>query len=169
MVRINILVKISFTGDVACDKPLLAACKESAEYYNFNGVLSEVKKYFSKSDFVIGNLETVFGGKSKGYNTRPFSYNSPDSFMKCLVDAGFSGFSTANNHCMDEGLRGLRRTLKLLDKSKMKHVGTQVEEKTQCLLECRGITIALLSYCKSLNKTKFAAKTDNIESYVNCN
>ncbi len=161
------MIKISFTGDVSCDKPLLAACRGSDDSYDFSGVLSEVRALFSGSDHVIGNLETVFGGKSNGYNVRPFGYNSPDSFMNCLSEAGFTAFSTANNHCMDEGVAGLHRTLTILDQSGIRHAGTQVGEKTQCILESNGVKISLLSYAASLNKTKFADKTKHLESYVN--
>lgn len=161
------LIKLSFTGDVTCDKPLLAACKQSDGSYDFRDVLKEVKGCFSESDCVIGNLETVFGGKSKGYNVRPLGYNSPDSFMACLKKAGFTGFSTANNHCMDEGLAGLDRTIRLLDKLGMQHAGTQINGKSEWIFESKGIRVAVLAYSQSLNRTRFADKTDNIEQYVN--
>ncbi len=161
------MVKVSFTGDVSCDKPLLVACKQSDGSYKFEDIFSKIKPLLSKSDFVIGNLETVFGGENKGYNVRPFGYNSPDDFLKCLAEAGFAGFSTANNHCMDEGIEGLTRTIRLLDKLELKHVGTQIDDKAECILEYKGLKIAILSYSQSLNKTCFADKTNYIERYVN--
>jgi hypothetical protein len=72
-----------------------------------------------------------------------------------------------NNHCMDEGIEGLKRTIHLLEELGLKHVGTQIEDESKCVLECNGLKIEILSYSQSLNKTKFADRTDQIDRYVN--
>ena len=53
------MIRLTFVGDIACDRPLLKASKKRA--YDFSELL-HVDNIFSSSDVVIGNLETCFGG-----------------------------------------------------------------------------------------------------------
>ena len=53
--------KISFTGDIMCERPLLSASR-SDKKYDFDFVFHGVKDKLRESDLVVGNLETVFAG-----------------------------------------------------------------------------------------------------------
>lgn len=50
-------IKLSFLGDVTCDRPLLNASKNKSDAYDFSPVFSEVKSIFRSSDYVIANLK----------------------------------------------------------------------------------------------------------------
>ena len=58
------MIRLTFVGDIALDKPLLKAAKEREhDSYDFSGVF-QTKDVFADSDLVVGNLETCFGGES---------------------------------------------------------------------------------------------------------
>lgn len=63
--------KISFTGDIMCERPLLSASR-SDKKYDFDFVFHGVKDKLRESDLVVGNLETVLLGRR------------PDIRMTCI-------------------------------------------------------------------------------------
>ena len=83
--------------------------------YDFSPVFKNVKKYISEADISIGNLETTFAGKDRGYSGYP-TFNSPEELGAAIKDIGIDVVSTANNHSMDKGTKGLINTLDTLEK-----------------------------------------------------
>lgn len=121
--------------------------------YDFMHNFQDVKRYFQGYDAVIGNLELTFGGAELPYASFP-CFNTPDSFLDALRDAGFTLVTTANNHSMDTGKKGLLRTLDQLDAYGIAHVGTyrSQEERDRILIqEINGIRFAFLSYTYGTN------------------
>ncbi|MDU7551917.1 MAG: nucleoside-diphosphate kinase [Streptococcus mitis] len=55
-------MRISFTGDIMCELPTLRKSKIKNQY-NFDGILSR-SDIFGKTDYLVGNLETVLAGKN---------------------------------------------------------------------------------------------------------
>lgn len=121
--------------------------------YNFMHNFQDVKRYFADKDFVIGNLELTFGGSEQPYSSFP-CFNTPDSFLDALSDAGFDFVTTANNHCMDMGSAGMIRTLDRLDEYDIDHTGTyrtQQERQNIYTKDINGITFAFVSATYSTN------------------
>ena len=115
--------------------------------YDFMHNFQDMKPYLQGRDIVIGNLELTFGGPDQPYASFP-CFNTPDSFLDAVKDAGFQILTTANNHCMDTGQAGLIRTLDLLDAYGIDHVGTyrsQQERETILVKEVQGMTFAFVS------------------------
>lgn len=147
------LLKMSFVGDIMCEKPLLKASKNGAEYC-YTGVFDKIKNKFNESDVVVGNLETVFAGKEAGYTTELYSFNTPDSFLQELAAVGMTHVTIANNHCLDRGVEGLNRTLDLLDELGIEHFGAyrSVEEKNKLeSIKCGDKTIGIINYTYGTN------------------
>lgn len=115
-------IKLTFIGDIMCELPLLKAA-HTKKGYDFDSVFVGTTDLFNSADYVVGNLETVFAGKSVGYTRSLYSFNTPDSFLDSLKRAGIDMCVTANNHCLDRGLDGLKRTLYELDKRGISHIG----------------------------------------------
>lgn len=103
--------KITFLGDITCDRPLLESSRSAEGKYNFKEVFSEVKPFLAQSDYVIANLETVCAGSSNDFKNEFLLYNSPDQLIEAIKDGGINCVTTANNHCLDQGITGLKRTL----------------------------------------------------------
>lgn len=147
-------VKLTFTGDIMCHSyQYNEAYDSSTGEYDFFHNFADMKKYFDRADLTIGNLETVFAGAEVGISDYP-CFNSPDSFLNAIKDAGFDLVTTANNHCMDKRMAGAVRTLDMLDSLGIDHVGTyrSQEERDNILIkEVNGMKIAFLSYTYGTN------------------
>ncbi len=147
-------VSISAVGDLMVHTWQMndAYVKETGEY-DFSNDFEMVKKYLERSDYRVGNLETVFGGKEIGYSDYPM-FNTPDSFGEAIKEAGFDLLTTANNHSLDKKEAGLLRTLDVLDRLDIEHVGTyrsEEERNAYKIVEVNGLKLAFLSYTYGTN------------------
>ncbi|MGE4213951.1 MAG: CapA family protein [Anaerotignaceae bacterium] len=146
--------KLTVTGDIMVHSwQYNEAYDPETGAYDFSHNFSEIKKFFTESDLVIGNLETVFAGEDRDISDYP-NFNTPDSFGDALKEAGFNLLTTANNHCMDKGTDGLNRTIEVLDGLGIDHFGTYLSEEqrdTILVKDVNGIKIAFLSYTYGTN------------------
>ena len=147
-------VKMAVVGDIMVhDYQYNEAYDPATGEYDFMHNFQDAKKYFEGNDLVIGNLELTFGGPDRPYASFP-CFNTPDSFLDAVKDAGFNLLTTANNHSMDTGRNGVIRTLDKLDEYGIEHFGTyrsQGERDTIFYKEVNGIQFAFLSYTYSTN------------------
>ncbi len=116
--------KITLFGDVMCEPLLLKQAKQKDGRYAFDGVFDKVRPMIDEADYVICNLETPLAGNDAGFTNSLFSFNAPDSFADAIRNAGISFVTTANNHCLDRGLDGLKRTVQVLEDKGIPHFGT---------------------------------------------
>src|SRR5690606_38044174 len=123
-----VTITIAAAGDLMCHSVQYQYAMVNPDSFDFNPVYREVKDYLSQPDFTFGNLETVMAGKSKGYSGYPF-FNTPDDFIPALKNAGFDLLTTSNNHSLDQGEFGLRRTLEVLNKYNINYNGTFVSKE----------------------------------------
>lgn len=121
--------------------------------YDFGRVFAPIAPCLSEADYTVANLETRLAGASPGYHGYP-RFNSPDELAPALRAAGIDALGTANNHSLDMGWDGVVRTLDVLDGSGLRHAGTArntAERDAPCLVDVRGVRIALLNYTDYLN------------------
>ncbi len=138
-------LRISAVGDVMVHKPQIPAQYDSeTETYNFDNNYEYVKKYIERADLAICNLETTFaGGNYTGYPV----FNAPESLADALKKAGFDVALTANNHIMDMGLSGMKRTLEIARGAGLETAGTRLDgEKEYTILEVKGVRIGIVAY-----------------------
>ena len=115
--------RITFVGDIMCEKPL----QQAFDRYGaaaFSSVFARTKDLFARADYVVGNLETVFGGGAYPYTRELYRFNTPDGFAEALSGSGICLVTTATNHCLDCGIEGLERTVDVLDRYGIPHTGT---------------------------------------------
>lgn len=147
-------VTMAVVGDIMVhDYQYNEAYDAATDTYDFMHNFQDMKPYFADKDLVIGNLELTFGGTDRPYSSYP-AFNTPDSFLDAVKDAGFHVLTTANNHSMDTGKAGVIRTLDKLDAYDIEHMGTyrSAEERDTILYkEVNGIRFAFLSYTYSTN------------------
>ena len=146
-------VRIIFAGDLMGHMPQHNAALQADGSYDYTPCFRYIKDYVSSADCAILNLEVPLAGKP--YSGYP-QFSAPDALAVAARDAGFDIMTTANNHCMDRGRRGLERTLDALDSLEIPHLGTyrtRTERDTAqpLLVEVRGLTIALLTYTYGTN------------------
>lgn len=147
-------IKMTVIGDIMCHNTQYNdAYVASTGSYDFSYVFEDIKEYINSADLAIGNLETTFAGKSRGYSNYP-TFNTPEQLAGNLKDLGIDVLSTANNHCMDKGYTGLVSTLDFLDEAGISHTGTnrtQEEQNTILVKDVNGIKIAFLSFTYGTN------------------
>lgn len=159
-------MRISFTGDIMCELATLRKSKIKNQY-NFDGILSR-SDIFGKTDYLVGNLETVLAGKNAKYSKDIYSYNTPDSFADELSKAGFNLVSTANNHCLDRGKFGLLRTMEVLDEKNINYIGTNIDknDKRYRIVDLENIKVGFLAYTYGSNYSINKNKLEENDKYL---
>ena len=149
---------ITFTltaiGDVMChNTQYWDAYQKETNTYDFSYVFDDIKNNNKKSDISVASLETCFAGEERGYSNYP-TFNSPDSLAYSLKDIGIDVLSTAGNHCLDMGFDGLSRTIDVLNKADISHLGTYKtqEERDKILFKyTKGLKVAFINYTYGTN------------------
>ena len=146
------MITITFTGDILAYHNLIAKSRRKGKY-DFSNVFSCVKSLFSRSSYVVGNLESPIAGKKYGYTQMDMLFNAPLEFAVAAKNAGFNMVTTANNHCTDKGMVGVDETLKNLSKIGLDHTGIslKVNDKNYIVKLIDGVKIAFISYTYGTN------------------
>lgn len=147
-------ISISVIGDIMCHNTQYKDAYDSKTgTYDFSYVFDDIKEYIEPADLAIGNLETTLAGKEIGYSSYP-TFNTPENMAIDLKELGIDVLSTANNHSLDKGFKGIENTINELDKAEIMHTGTfKSEEEANSLLitEIKGIKIGIVSYTYGTN------------------
>lgn len=158
-------ISLLFAGDLMQHQGQIDAARVT-NGYDYSSYFKYVKEEIGDADLAIGNLEVTLAGKPyKGYP----AFSAPDEYLTAIQDAGFDVLTTANNHCLDRGKKGLERTIRLLDSLKILHAGTYInsEERDKqypLILEKNGFRIALLNYTYGTNG--IPVTSPNIVNYI---
>src|SRR5690625_470960 len=130
-----------------CEKPLLKASHIKNNEYNFDKVFEVMKPTFEKSDYVIGNLETISAGNELGYTNHIYSFNTPKQFIRSIKDSGIDMVTTATNHSLDRGIKGLKENLLTLEKYNL-------EDRKSTRLNSSHVAISYAVFCLKKKKKK---------------
>ena len=145
---------MSVIGDIMCHNTQYKdAYVSSTDTYDFSYVFEDIKQHISSADIAVGNLETTFAGKEKGYSNYP-RFNTPEQLAYNLKDFGIDVLSTANNHSMDTNYNGIVSTINYLKDAGISHVGTNTSwyEQNEILIkEVNGIKVAFLAFTYGTN------------------
>ena len=156
--------KLSFTlavsGDILPHSRLWQGAKRNAiangtvnkDGYDFRPMFALVKPIISSVDLAICHLETPIAPPDEELSTFPF-FGVPSEITDALAYAGYDRCSTASNHAMDRGTRGIDTTLNALDRVRISHTGMArtPQEINPKLILVNGISIAHMSYTFSYN------------------
>ncbi len=124
----------------------------------------EVGAFFFSTDVVVGNLETPIvsdlpPGTVPEIMLNDMHFNGSETLFRIFNGAdrfrGFDVLSTANNHSLDQGERGITETLDFLEKRGILATGTarNLHGRGQIpVLERNGIRVAFVAWTYSLNK-----------------
>lgn len=139
----------------------------------------EVGDFLFGSDLACANLETPVSPSSPpGFLPAsilgPMALNSTPEMLDRITKGGkgLSLFSTANNHCLDQGEAGLRETLEVLDARGLGHVGTArspEERDAVVMVERGGVKLAFVSFTFALNWKALPEGREYLANYVRLN
>jgi poly-gamma-glutamate synthesis protein (capsule biosynthesis protein) len=163
-----VTAELCFVGDIMCHSTQCNYARVGKDTFDFRGVYSEVKPYLQSADLTIGNLETVIAGAKKSYSGYPY-FNAPDDFVFALKDAGFDLLITANNHALDQGWEGIKRTIDVLDDYKIHRTGTytsQEDRDSLRIFQINSIKIAILAYSEHTNDVAIPKGKDFVISLI---
>lgn len=145
------MIKLTFLGDIMCKQELLEVYKNKNEY-DFSEIFCKMKNYFEKSSLVIGNLETPISKNEKELTSEKYCFSSPYNFAKSVYESGIKCVSTANNHCLDRGIEGIKSTVDSLNEIGFLHTGIYKDKNKESLIINLGnLKIGVLSYTYGTN------------------
>ncbi|TDT50950.1 CapA family protein [Fonticella tunisiensis] len=145
-------ITILTAGDIMFHNPQIKAAY-TGKTYNFKPSFEEIKPIIEKADIAIGNFETTINPDKKpsGYPT----FNAPVEVLDAIKYAGFDVLTTANNHAMDTGTKGLLNTVEAIKEHGMIPVGTGKKDDDKfAIVEKNGVNVAILSYTYGTNGIK---------------
>ena len=146
-----------FIGDImAHDQQLDAAAtrRNGAVEWDFAPQFRRVQPLFWGDALIVGNLETTFAGPERGYAGYPL-FNTPDSLADALVGLGVHVVTLANNHILDRGAGGARRTVEVLNRAGILWTGLgldDVPKNDALLVEHGGLRWAFVNYSYGSNR-----------------
>jgi len=138
-------VRFCFAGDLMQHGTQIRSALQPDGSYRYDTCFSYIRDRFRNADFAVLNMETTYSGPP--YTGYP-SFSSPDDLAISTKKAGVNVFLTANNHILDKGVEGARRTVSLYDSLGIMHTGTI---RPWIILEKNGIKTALLNYTYTSN------------------
>ncbi|MEN3043098.1 MAG: CapA family protein [Fervidobacterium sp.] len=164
-ISFSAVVNFSFVGDVMFPKSILEMFKTPSGY-DFKPIFSEVKDIISLSDIAFCNLETTLGGPP--YTGVP-KFSSPDEVLEALQWAGFDVVNVSNNHMLDTGVNGLRRTIQQVRNYGFTAVGGRLSpnEPRYSIVELNGVKISFAGFTFSTNGIPIEREYDYMFDYIN--
>ncbi len=149
-------VDLLFAGDAMQHQAQLdiALREGDGKAYDYSDCFTLIAPEITAADYAVVNLEVPLGGGPR-YSGYP-CFSAPDSYAEALRDAGFDMMLTANNHCLDSGMKAARRTLTALDSLGIDHIGTyhdaaERDRLVPFIKEIHGIKFAFLNYTYGTN------------------
>lgn len=148
------VVSLIFAGDIMGHAPQFkAAYNADTKQYDYDICFKNVKAYIEDADFAIANLEVPIAGAP--YSGYP-NFSSPDALLDALKNAGYDVLLTANNHVVDRGASGMKRTIEQVQKRGFGYAGSyfdamQKDTVYPLILQKNDFKIALLNYTYGTN------------------
>lgn len=162
-------IRIAAAGDIMFHSTQLTSAYDAqSNTYNFESVFEDVKPIFSAADLALANYETTAAGPSREYSGYP-AFNSPDETIDAIKYAGIDVLTTANNHSLDTGVDGLKRTVEVIREKGLSSVGTYDEKPASRVLmkDVEGVKVAILSYTESTNGIGDRYQPEELHAMVN--
>jgi len=149
--------------------------------HNTKHLWEDVGDWFFGSDIVFANLETPIDVSRKPSSVPEIMvynmlFNGGESLFNIFSGNGkYKGYdvvSTANNHSLDMGEKGVEKTIEFLEKHNVAFCGTartSAESKIFPILERNGIKIAFIAYTYSLNHLELENGKEFLVNHIRLN
>jgi poly-gamma-glutamate capsule biosynthesis protein CapA/YwtB (metallophosphatase superfamily) len=143
-------IVIAAVGDVMMPASIQAVAAQKKRGYDF--LFENVAHDLQAADITFANLETTVDHNAS-FSGYP-NFNSRPALLAALRRAGVRVVSVANNHIMDSGTEGLKRTLGNIEAAGLVFVGagrSKAEAAGIKHLKARGVDVAFLAYTYGTN------------------
>lgn len=157
-------------GDNLIHGPIYRQAKDRAAdgSFDFTPAYQNILSYVEAADLVYINQETPLGGTELGLSSYPM-FNSPQELGDFLVQAGFNLISQANNHVLDAREKGFNNTIAYWRAQPgvvMAGIAASQADDQLRLLDCKGVSVALLAYTYGTNGLKLPKSSSGIVKYI---
>jgi poly-gamma-glutamate synthesis protein (capsule biosynthesis protein) len=147
-------MRLVVAGDLMMHTPQLTAARLNSGDYDFTSSFRYVAHYFRDADLAVVNLETTLS-REGGYSGYP-CFCSPAEVAYAMRYMGIDVALLANNHCLDRGAVGVRRTADILDECDIERMGvfrdsTDYSRNNIKYLTRGGVRLAMLNYTYGTN------------------
>jgi poly-gamma-glutamate synthesis protein (capsule biosynthesis protein) len=141
---------ISVSGDLLPHLPVVARARTS-DGYDFAPLLRDLRPLVRRADLALCHVETPLQpGAPQGYPR----FRTPPALADAIRRTGWDACSTASNHTLDQGVAGVRSTIRVLNRAEVAHTGSAMTRRGSrriLLLTRRGVSVAFLSYTQHTN------------------
>ena len=144
-------IVIAAVGDIMMPASIQSAAAGNKQGYDL--LFEKIAPDLGAADITFANLETMADQKApvSGYP----KFNARPALLEALKKSGIDIVSVANNHAMDAGAEGLKRTLDNIEAAGLAFSGagrTKAESSKVTYLTAHGVNVAFLSYTYSTNQ-----------------
>jgi len=168
----NSRTELSFLalGDIMLSRNVAAEIEKTK---NPNTPFLQMANLLKETDFAFGNLETPILEKGGIVGGHSLIFAGKKDYLSGLVENKFKILNLANNHALDQGVKGLASTINYLDEAQIKHIGAglnQTDAWAPAVIEQNGMKICFLGAAySSINdggKTTndYVARVDDIKN-----
>ncbi|SFN33769.1 CapA family protein [Proteiniclasticum ruminis] len=137
---------ITAVGDIMVHESQWHSQKTPENSYDFTNNFTHISPYIKASDLAFANFESTIlqGIPLSSYPV----FNSPPEILAAMKEAGFTHISTANNHSMDTGYKGIQGTLNAMYEQGLIPLGTYEtgKKKSFHIETVQGIKLGIASY-----------------------
>ncbi len=125
--------------------------------YPFGPFLENISGRMKAADLAVVNMEFTLAGKP--YTGYP-AFSAPDAYADYIRDCGANIFLTANNHILDKGAAGLKRTMQIYrsmeENGEIRFTGTSADAEDNAkryplMVNAGGIRLALVNFTYGTN------------------
>ncbi len=166
--QLNEMATIGAIGDILIHDWVYEDAKTDSTY-DFKPMLANVKGLMQKPDLLTANQETILGGVAMGLSSYP-TFNSPQQVGDAFIDAGVDFVSTANNHSLDKGEKGILAEIDYFNRVGLPYVGAFKDKQDQQAIRVKninGIKLAFLSYTYGTNGIPIPTGKDYLVNIIN--
>jgi Bacterial capsule synthesis protein PGA_cap len=136
---------VAASGDFLIHTPVAAQALSDGggQTYDFRPMFRPIRRRIAGADLALCHVETpLVPGPVQGYP----SFRTPPALARAIRATGWDACSTASNHSLDAGQRGVNSTIRAL---RIPHSGTARSARgarRPPILRVKGVRIAFLSY-----------------------
>ena len=150
-------VSVVIMGDMMMHRDQIENARVGEDTFDFSECFPKIEHLIKGADIAVANMEFTLAGKP--YTGYP-CFSAPDSYAEAVAKSGVDIFLTANNHILDKGREGIRRTLgiysKMEEEGRVRHTGATDSAKDDSLrfplrVVSNGIRLALINFTYGTN------------------
>jgi poly-gamma-glutamate synthesis protein (capsule biosynthesis protein) len=144
---------IAASGDFLIHQPVWQRARVygHGRRYEFRPMFRRIRPLIAGADLALCHVETPFWhGPPRGYP----SFRTPPRLAAAIRATGWDVCSTASNHTLDAGQRGVNTTLGVLEHFGLRHAGShrsRAGARRTTILQAKGVKVAFLAYTALTN------------------